>query len=105
LSSSAPTFALHYERVYVRGGEEALGNHALQLLEQCVKEAARVQQCDGLVVNLELLVGTKIQKVLSVPRPPAQVITLPVRMRWQWAATRAGEGAVAGVRMSGGTHT
>jgi hypothetical protein len=62
--------ALHYEGVYVGGGEEALANHVLQLLQQCVKEPARVQQCDGLVVNLELLLAQKFRKLFERSETP-----------------------------------
>jgi hypothetical protein len=61
---------LHYEGLYVGGGEEALLNHVLQLLQQRVKEAARVQQRDGLVVNLELALAQKFRKFFERSEPP-----------------------------------
>jgi hypothetical protein len=61
---------LHYERVYVGGGEEALRNHVLQLLQQCVEEAACVQQCDGLVVNLELPLAQKFRQFFERSETP-----------------------------------
>jgi hypothetical protein len=62
---------LNYERLYMLCREEAFGDHALELLQQRVEEPARVQQCDGLVVNFELPLAQKFRKFFEGSKTPS----------------------------------
>jgi hypothetical protein len=96
---------LHYETLYVGGGQKALLNHVLILLQQRVKEAARVQQRDGLVVNLELALAQKFRKFFQRSEPPCASDNTATASEVAAATTVWGGRCSGGVRLSGGTGT
>ena len=98
----------HDETLDVGSGEEALGDHVLELLQKRIKKTTCVEQRDGLMMKSELPLAQKLRELFKGTQSPstsddaARRCQVRVRNAKRACVTRGEE--QAGLRITGLEH-